>query len=139
MGSAAISETTLSGIDERNQERWLLINNLRIFNADNGQLIGHVVNVTTEGIMVISEKPLEVECEFQLKMELPLGGETSTEIDLTARSIWCKVDVDPFFYNTGFQLVHCSEKSINAVSALMEKLNQLQTNKYVTPLDDPEE
>jgi len=139
MGSPAISENTLSGIDERNQERWLLIHSLRVYNADNNQLLGHVVNVTTEGIMVISEKPLDVDCEFQLKMELPLGEQTSTEIELTARSVWCKVDVDPFFYNTGFQLDHCPEKSVTSISALMEKLKLLQNSKYDTPPDEPEE
>jgi hypothetical protein len=139
MGSPALSENTLSGIDERNQERWLLINHLRVFNGDNNQLLGHVVNVTTEGVLLLSEEPVAVDCEFHLKMEIPLEGKTSTEVELDARSVWSKADVDPFFYNTGFQFIHCSEKSINAISALIEKLKQLQTSKYSTAALDVEE
>jgi hypothetical protein len=135
MGSPAISENTLSGIDERNQERWLLIRHLRVFNANDNQLLGHIVNVTTEGIMLIGEKTLSVDSEFKLKMELPLEGEISTEIELDARSVWCKADVDPIFYNTGFQFTHCAEKSINAISALIERLKRLQSSKYSTALD----
>ena len=95
-------------------------------------MLGHVVNVTTEGIMLISEKPLAIDCEFQLKMEIPVDGENSAEIELDARSIWSKPDVDPFYYNTGFQFIHCSDKAVNTISSLIEKLKQLQTSKYDT-------
>ena len=132
MGSAALSHSHLSGIDERNQERWLLVNNLRVFNAENNAILGHLVNVTTEGIMLISEKSLAVDTEFQLKMSVPTGGET-TEIQLHARSIWTKADHDPHFYKTGLQFTQCSEQSMNAISALIEKLQGLQTSKYNPP------
>lgn len=135
MGSPAISHDTLSGIDERNQERWLLIRYLRVFDAQTDRLLGHVVNVTTEGIMVISEKPLDIDCEFQLKMEIPQDSHNNTEIELDARSVWSKVDMDPFFFNNGLQFTHCSEESINAIAALMERLKQLQTSKYATAID----
>ena len=132
MGSAALSHNPLSGIDERNQERWLLVNNLRVFNAENNKILGHLMNVTTEGIMIISEHPLAVDTEFQLKMAIPIGNAT-TDIELDARSIWTKADDDPHFYKTGLQFTLCSEESIQAISTLIEKLQQLQTSKYNPP------
>jgi hypothetical protein len=132
MGSAALSHNHLSGIDERNQERWLLVNNLRVFNAENNEILGHLMNVTTEGIMLISEQPLAVDAEFQLKMAVSIGDETA-DIELDARSIWTKADDDPHFYKTGLQFTLCSEESIQAISSLIEKLQQLQTSKYNPP------
>lgn len=139
MGSAALSHNCLSGIDERNQERWLLVNNLRVFNAENNTILGHLVNVTTEGIMIISEQPLAIDKDFQLKMAIPIGDVT-TDIELDARSIWTKADADPHFYKTGLQFTLCSEEAIQAISALIEKLQQLQTSKYNPPdLEEPED
>ncbi|KPJ90199.1 MAG: hypothetical protein AMJ53_14545 [Gammaproteobacteria bacterium SG8_11] len=132
MGSAALSQQNLSGIDERNQERWLLIHNLRVFNAETNAILGHLVNVTTEGIMLISEKPMAVDAEFQLKMAIPTGDDTA-DIELEARSIWSKADADPHFYKTGLQFTYCSEESLQAISTLIEKLQQLQTSKYNPP------
>ncbi|WP_455210762.1 PilZ domain-containing protein [Kaarinaea lacus] len=136
MGSAALSHSNLSGIDERNQERWLLVNNLRVFNAETNEILGHLVNVTTEGIMLISETPLAVDMEFQLKMAIPMDG-NKAEIELDARSIWTKADDDPHFYKSGLQFTLCSEESIQAITVLIEKLQQLQTSKYNPPDIDP--
>lgn len=133
MGAPAISENLFGGIDERNQERWLLVNFLRIFNAENGELLGHLVNVTTEGLMFISEQHFAIDHEFRLKMEIPTEDGKTTEIELNVRTIWSKADEDPFYYKTGLQLIHCSEDSIRVISAQIEKLKQLQTNKYNPP------
>lgn len=132
MGSTALSHSSLSGIDERNQERWLLVNNLRVFNAETNEILGHLVNVTTEGIMLISEKPLAVDKDFELKMAIPtIDGTTNIELD--ARSIWTKADHDPHFYKSGLQFTLCSKESIQAITTMIEKLQQLQTSKYNTP------
>jgi hypothetical protein len=135
MGLAAVSQQNLSGIDERNQERWLLIHSLRVFNAENNDLLGHVVNVTTEGILLITESPLPTDKDYQLKMAVPMGDSESANIELDARSVWTKADDDPHFHKTGFQFTFCSEESIEAISALIEKLQQLQTSKYDPPDD----
>jgi hypothetical protein len=133
MGLAAVSQQNLSGIDERNQERWLLIHSLRVFNAENNDLLGHVVNVTTEGILLITESPLPTDKDYQLKMAVPMGDSETANIELDARSVWTKADDDPHFHKTGFQFTFCSEESIEAISALIEKLQQLQTSKYDPP------
>lgn len=132
MGSAALSHSNLSAIDERNQERWLLVNNLRVYNAETNDILGHLVNVTTEGIMLISEKPLVVDADFELKMAIPSDDGTSN-IDLDARSIWTKADEDPHFYKSGLQFTLCSEESRHAIAELIEKLRTLQTSKYNPP------
>ena len=133
MGLAALSPSNLSGIDERNQERWLLIHALRIFDVQTNEMLGHLMNVTTEGVMLISETPLAVNKDFQLKMAIPVGDGETVDVELEARSIWSKADEDPHFHKTGFQFTFCSEDSLQAISALIEKLQQLQSRKYNPP------
>lgn len=133
MGLPAESIPLAGGIDERNQQRWLLVNNLRVLNAEDDQLLGHIVNVTTEGIMIISEQALPIETDFHIKMEIPAETENTTAVDLKARSIWTKPDSDPFFHCTGMQLVHCSEESMQVISKMIKQLQQLQTSDAPQP------
>jgi hypothetical protein len=65
-------------------------------------------------------------------MAIPIGDET-TDIELDARSIWSKPDGDPHFHKSGLQFTFCSAESLEVISALIEKLQQLQTSKYNPP------
>ena len=126
MVSTSVSPTQQSGIDERHQQRWQLVNYLRLYNADDSQLLGHLVNITTEGIMLISETPLPTDTVFNLKMDLPSNQGNTQTISLNAHTVWTKPDVDPYFHCTGLQLLDCPEESINALASMITKLQSLQ-------------
>ena len=54
--------------EKRKLNRRHLIYYLRVFDRDTSILIGHLVDITAEGIMLISEDPIETDNIFQLKM-----------------------------------------------------------------------
>lgn len=94
--------------EKRKLERRHLIYWLRVYGKKSNQIIGHVVNITKEGIMLISEDPIETNGYFQFRMALPEEMKVSKEISFEAKSVWCKNDKNPDFYNTGFQLTKIS-------------------------------
>jgi len=87
----------------RSLKRRHLIYYLRVFDRSSGKLLGHLVDVTTQGMMLISEAPLPDEAEFQLRMDLPPGLFAMDTWEVTARSIWSRPDINPAFWDTGFQ------------------------------------
>lgn len=105
--------------DKRKLKRRHLIYYLRVFNKKTDQLIGHLVDITTEGIMLISEEPIDTTAIFQLNMTLPANIEGNKQIAFKARSLWCKKDINPDFYNTGFQLINISVKGIQIIERLI--------------------
>ena len=106
----------------RSQKRWNLVYYLRVFNAHNQSLMGHIVDLTTDGLMIISESAVAVNQRFHLKMEIPMDGETVKTIELDAQSLWSKKDINPHFYDTGFKLIDPSGEAIKAITRLIEEL-----------------
>lgn len=67
-------------------------------------MLGHVVDITPQGLMLISETPLPSDTTFRLEIELPEDFAHKRAITFDAKSRWCQADIDPHFYNTGFEL-----------------------------------
>ena len=106
--------------DRRKLQRKYLTFFGRIFDRYNGQYIGNVADITVEGAMVISDHPIPTEKTFQLRLDLPEHIFGIDHLDLEGHSIWCQPDIDPEFYNTGFQLLNNSPEAIK----IIEQINQ---------------
>ena len=89
--------------ERRNIKRRYLMYFLRIFDKKQDRFIGNLVDITTDGIMVMSENPIETNTVFQLKMYLPEKIKGKEEISFDARSIRSNKETRPAFYFTGFQ------------------------------------
>jgi len=109
--------------ENRSLKRWHLIYYLRIFDQDTGSLLGHLVDISTEGMKMVSEMPIPTEKEFHFKMEVPLEHSTAEELLLGAYSLWCNRDANPDFFATGFRLVNPERAAIRVISALIEELS----------------
>jgi hypothetical protein len=67
--------------------------------------MGNLVDITPEGVMTVSEKTHPTDKPFRLSIELSDDITDKPFLELSAKSIWCRLDVDPHFYNTGFELL----------------------------------
>ena len=95
--------------DRRQFKRKHLFFYTRVFESKEGVLLGHLENITPLGLMVISEKPIELQKDFSLRIDLPEYEYNRTHLDLHGRSVWSEPDVDPSFFTTGFQLFDVPE------------------------------
>lgn len=109
-------------IIKRSQERWNLVRYLRVTKAENNETVGHLVDVTTEGMMLISENSIPLHQTYNLRMEIPTEDDIPQMIALTAESLWTKKDVNPAFHDTGFRLINPSKRAVNAITKLIEEL-----------------
>lgn len=106
--------------EKRKFKRRHLIFYLRVFNRNNNNLIGYLVDITPEGVMLISEDPIKTNITFQFKMDLPTGIGKLKQLDFEAKSIWCKTDINPNFYDTGFQLLNVASNDIEIIENLID-------------------
>ena len=90
----AYSDKKNGPVEQRRLKRWQLVNYLRVFDAVSGELLGHLMDLTEEGIMLLCNQTLPCGQKFQLRMERLSDGEFSN-IRLTAKSLWSKPDKDP--------------------------------------------
>jgi hypothetical protein len=109
----------------RAQQRWQLVTQLRVFNSLHDQLIGHLFDVSTDGIRLISEQPVEKDQDFNFYMNIHEDLPTERTCRMSARSIWSKEDISPNFYDSGFQLLDVSEETRSYLNSLIEQLKDI--------------
>ena len=105
--------------DKRQLKRIHLIYYLRIFDSNTGENIGHLVDITIQGLMMISEAPVPTGQEFSLKMQLPGTITGREEIEFSAQSLWCKKDIKPDFYVTGYKINNIAAQEAKTITALI--------------------
>jgi hypothetical protein len=105
--------------NKRQLKRVHLIYYLRIFDSNSGENIGHLVDITTRGIMMISEHPVSPGKDFSFKMQLPGVITGREEIEFTAQSLWCKKDINPDFYVSGCEITNISPQETKTITALI--------------------
>ncbi len=76
----------------------------RVFDRATGAFLGYLGNLTPDGSMIISEEELQIDKDYQLRIDLPEDMYAKSMLNLTARAVWCKRDIDPNFFNIGFSL-----------------------------------
>lgn len=97
-----------------------LIYYLRVFDRESGELLGNLVDISTRGIMLVSDNPVTVGKHFDLRMYLPETVEGSREVEFSAESRWCQNDTNPDFFDTGFELVDPAPQFLEAVDKLID-------------------
>lgn len=107
-------------VEKRKFQRRHLIYYLRVFDRDTVNLIGHLVDLTSEGVMVISENPIEIGKTFHLRMILPKEIIGKEQITFDAVSKWTAKDVNPSFYDTGFEFQDISKENTIIITQLIE-------------------
>ena len=106
--------------ENRKTKRRHLIYYLRVFNQQNNELLGHLADITSEGLMLIGEHALPVGEAYMLHMKLPaeiLGKET---MDFNATALWSRPDVDPAFFATGFRIQDIADEDIKIIRRLIK-------------------
>lgn len=108
--------------DKRKLKRRHLIYYLRIFEAETGKHIGNLADITQEGIMIISEAPIQTKIIYSLNMVLPNKLRGKKEISFEAKCLWCKKDINPDFYVAGFQFINITESDKELIEMLIDRM-----------------
>jgi hypothetical protein len=93
----------------------------RLFDLSSGSPIGFLLNIHKKGMMVLSEQALQPGNSYRFRLELPDKAFERSYLELNARCVWCRPDVDPDFHSAGFRLLGVLPKEVK----IIEQLNTL--------------
>ncbi len=115
-----LPQTSPAGAEKRIIQRHQLHYYLQVYNQVTDKPIGYIVNISTHGMMLVSSTQLLAHAVFSLQIRLPTLINGKKKIDFEALSHWCKPDVEPGCFDTGFSFTQPSEELQTLVSALAE-------------------
>jgi hypothetical protein len=109
-------------MDERRKllRKYLVVYS-RVFDRNDGSIIGYLSDLSQEGAMIISDDPLPPNKLMQLRFDLPDPSAFDTDhLNVDVRVAWCSPDIDPSFWNIGFQFTNVDEKRAKIVEQMIE-------------------
>ena len=109
-------------MDERRQlERKYLIVYSRVFERNLGKMLGYLGDLSLSGAMIISEHPQTINSVLSLRFDLPdLQLFSVGELDIAARVAHCDPDINPAFYNIGFEFLEPTPKQQEIIEKMMD-------------------
>ena len=85
-------------------------------------LLGYLGDLTLNGALMVSEKPVEIDQNLTLAIEFRKSSEKpATRMKIPARVAWCKQEEHHTYYNTGLEFLEITEKNKKVIEAVLEK------------------
>ena len=107
--------------ERRKLKRIHLIYYLRVFDMETGKQLGHVIDLSTEGLLLLSDKAILLDKTFHFKMDLPSEIKGTEVFEFTAQSLWTSKDENPDFINTGFKILDIKEDGLKIINRLIRR------------------
>jgi len=98
-----------------------LIYYLRVWDTATDTLLGHIVDINTDGLMLISERKIDTGKPFDLEIRWQDMDGNPAKIRFAAVSRWSNNDVNSAFFDTGFQLVEPSEEILEPIRKMISQ------------------
>ena len=107
--------------DKRKIDRRFLLYYMRVYDTATRQQIGNLVDITPQGIMVVSEHPLPEGQTTRLRMELTEDVSEKPFMEFAATSKWSEPDIIPNMYNTGFEILDLTPEDSRIIHHIIDE------------------
>lgn len=108
--------------EKRRIKRRHLLYYLPVNDAESLDLLGHLADITIEGIMLVGDMALVPGRTYELNLALPKDAFEKTELRCTARCAYCRKDVNPSLYASGFEIKQIAAEDRVLIRALIRKI-----------------
>ena len=109
-------------VNKRSMKRRYLVYYLRVFNRKTGEVLGHLVDITEGGVMLMRESPLETGVMYSMRLRWRNASGRLQVIDFEGECRWCRPDINPDFYDAGFFMAPGDEETLRTIRQLIGDL-----------------
>ena len=95
-------------LNERKESRYDSVLYLPVSLADTHTSLGHLVNISDQGLMVIGSRKLEQDDNFSLEIHVPEHFQMSGRVMIGVRLRWCRPDINPDLFAYGLAVIQSS-------------------------------
>ncbi|MCP4715014.1 MAG: hypothetical protein GY868_07845 [Deltaproteobacteria bacterium] len=109
-------------LEKRRLQRRHLIYYLRVLDDQTDALIGYLVDISTQGILIMSDTPIELNKTYNLKMILQSEMTDREYMHFNAKSVRNDKSVNSDFHDTGFELLNVGPEDFKGIEGIIEEL-----------------
>lgn len=103
--------TTVGEPEQRVAERTHLMYYLRVFDTDSNTLFGHVIDLSSDGMLITSHQTLRPKQRYRLMIEDVSVFDASTRAEVEAECRWAKEDPNAALTDGGFRFITLTESA----------------------------
>jgi hypothetical protein len=92
-----------------------------VYESDTDRFFGCLVDLSVEGVKLVSESEIDSDILYHFKMKLPEKVRGTMYVEFEARSRWCEQVQDSNSYETGFIFEDISRDDLEVVEALLDE------------------
>ncbi len=107
--------------DVRTQKRRHLIYYLTVTEDKTNRPLGRVVDITTDGLKVCTEIPIDINRNYSLRMDLPDSETGPKHVTFDAEGVWTDRDVNPDLWDIGFKMIHTPPEVRDTITELIKE------------------
>jgi len=108
-------------VEERKLKRIQVMSYLKICYRETDIELGRVVDITTEGMRLCGEEPIQTDRTLTFRLAFPITSRKKSEIVFDADVIWCRKAKNYGLYDTGIKLKNLSPEKVEIIEDFMEK------------------
>ena len=107
-------------LEKRRLKRRHPIYYLKVFDKNTNGLIGRIVDIHTEGMKLVGESPIQPGTSYKARMDLPKAIGSRDYLDIDIEVIWCALDKNPDFFDTGYSIGQLSNEDKDTINSVFD-------------------
>ena len=96
---------------------------VKAYDNATGEFIGRVVDITADGVMMVTHDLHTIGREFQLRIILPVMVQHKTDVVVEGQVVWCEPDSNPEFCKIGLKFSNPDGADGFLLEDVMHRLN----------------
>jgi hypothetical protein len=98
---------------------------LRIIDSESKKLIGHLADITLQGLKIDSQAQLPVNKNYRLRINTTTDVAEKDYIEFEACTKWCKIDpIQPGIFNVGFEIILIDPTDADIIQRIVNKYSR---------------
>ncbi len=103
----------------RKLERKEINQTIDVIDVINGGKFGELLNITVEGIMLMTNEEIPTQSIYQLCIKLPIELHGTNTVELGGDCLWCRKDENFHRFWAGFQIIDASDTAVKQIEDLI--------------------
>lgn len=106
--------------ETRKLQRMQVLSYVKVCEQKDDLALGHLVDITTQGLRVVSPKALLPHSIIHLRLDLPTADDGVQKLHFKAQVIWSRASAEFESWDTGLQLVNVTDDECDHIERFMQ-------------------